>query len=77
MQMPSNILKPQIASNNPPLHKSHSINNFAANALRKSDDKKSDTSEQLSPMKPISDTNSSNQHKFLKISLKIQIPEYK
>ena len=35
-QMPSKILKPQIITNNSPLHKLHSINKFVANMLQKS-----------------------------------------
>ena len=31
----------------------------------------------MDPIKPISDTNSSNHHKFLKLSAKAHIPEYK
>ena len=36
-QRPSENLKPQFALENPPLHKSHSINKSATNALQKSD----------------------------------------
>ena len=76
-QMPSQNLKPQFALKNLPLHKSHSINKFATNALQKSDNKEGEQSEQLDSIKPIFDTNSSNQHKFLKLGAKLQTPEYK
>ena len=64
LQMPSRKLKPQFALNNLTLHKSHSVNKFATNALQESDNKESETYEQLDTIKTIFDTNSSNQHKF-------------
>ena len=75
--MPSKILKPQIVPNNPKVNKSHSNNKFAANALRKSDDKECEQSEKLYPLKSIIGIKSSNQHKYLKLGAKTKIPEYK
>ena len=74
--MPSQNLKPQFTLNILPLHKIHFINKFATNALQKSDNKECEQPEQLDPIKPIFDSNSSNQHKFFKFSAKLQIHEY-
>ena len=52
-QMPLLNLKPQLALNNLPLNKSHSINKFAANALQKSDNKGYQQYEKIDPIKPI------------------------
>ena len=76
-QMPSEYLKPQFALNILPLHKSHSINKSATISLQTSDNKRCEQSEQLDPIKPIFDTNSSSQHKSFKLSAKEQIPEHK
>ena len=69
-QMPSKILKPKIVPNNTPLHKSHSINKFVANVLQKSNNKECEQPKKIYPIKPILDTKSCNQHKFLKFSAK-------
>ena len=70
-------LKQQFALNNLPLHKSHSINKFAAKALKKSDNKEREQSIQLDPIKPIFDTNSNNHHKFFKLGAKVPNSKYK
>ena len=72
-QIPQN-LKPLFALNILPLHKSHSINDFAPNGLQKSDKKGREKTEQLDPITIIFDTNSINHHKFLKSSAKVHIP---
>ena len=48
-QIPLQNLKRQFALNNLPLHKSHSIKKFAANALQKSDNKECEKSKQKHP----------------------------
>ena len=62
-QIPFQNSKPQFAPNNLPLHKSHSIKNFAVSTLQKSDNRECEQSEQLDPIKPIFDTNSNNHYK--------------
>ena len=74
-QIPPQNLEPQFALNNLPLHKSHSINKFALNALQKSDSKDCEQSERLDSMRPIFDTNSNNHHKFLKLSINTTNPK--
>ena len=69
--------KSQFALDNLPLHKSHSVKNFAAYTLQKSDSKECEQSEQLSPMKPIFDTNLNSHNKFFKLGAKIQNFNYK
>ena len=63
LQMPAKILRPQIVALNQSLHKSHS--KFVPNALQKSDNKECEQSEELYLIKPIIDTKSCNQHKFI------------
>ena len=58
--------KPQFAVNNQPLLKSHSFKKIAAYALRNSDIKECEQSEELDQIKPMFNTKSSNHHKFFK-----------
>ena len=76
-QIPLQNFKPHFALNILPLHKSHSINKFAANALLKWDNKEWEKSEQLDPIVRIFDTNSNIHLKFFKLSANAQNSNYK
>ena len=75
--MPSKNANSQFVPNNLKANNSHSINNFTAKALQKSDNKECEQFEQVNPIQPIIGIKSSNQHKYVKLGANVKIPEYK
>ena len=76
-QMTSKIANSQFVPNNLTANNSHSINKFIPKALQMSDKKECEQFEQVYPIEPKIGIKSSNQHKYVKLSANVKIPEYK